>query len=54
MRIETLKTFRDLIETGNFSKAAALNFVSQPAVIHRKGEVFSAAAREFTNMPISA
>jgi LysR family transcriptional regulator, transcriptional activator of the cysJI operon len=32
MRIETLKTFCDLIETGSFSKAAALNFVSQSAV----------------------
>jgi DNA-binding transcriptional LysR family regulator len=32
MRIETFKTFCDLIETGSFSKAAALNFVSQSAV----------------------
>jgi len=32
MHIETLKTFCDLIETGSFSKAAALNFVSQSAV----------------------
>jgi DNA-binding transcriptional LysR family regulator len=32
MHIETLKTFCDLIETGNFSKAAALNFISQSAV----------------------
>ncbi|MFN7931070.1 MAG: LysR family transcriptional regulator [Blastocatellia bacterium] len=32
MHIETLKTFCDLVETGSFSKAAALNFVSQSAV----------------------
>jgi LysR family transcriptional regulator, transcriptional activator of the cysJI operon len=32
MHIETLKTFCDLIEIGSFSKAAALNFVSQSAV----------------------
>lgn len=32
MHLETLKTFCDLIETGSFSKAAALNFVSQSAV----------------------
>jgi DNA-binding transcriptional LysR family regulator len=32
MHIETLKTFCDLIDTGSFSKAAALNFVSQSAV----------------------
>ena len=32
MHIETLKTFCDLVETRNFSKAAALNFVSQSAV----------------------
>lgn len=32
MHIETLKTFCDLVETASFSKAAALNFVSQSAV----------------------
>jgi LysR family transcriptional regulator, transcriptional activator of the cysJI operon len=32
MHIETLKTFCDLIETGSFSKAAALNLISQSAV----------------------
>ncbi|MGE0881918.1 MAG: LysR family transcriptional regulator [Blastocatellales bacterium] len=32
MHIETLKTFCDLVETGSFSRAAALNFVSQSAV----------------------
>jgi DNA-binding transcriptional LysR family regulator len=32
MHLETLKTFCDLIETGSFSKAAALNFISQSAV----------------------
>jgi DNA-binding transcriptional LysR family regulator len=32
MHIETLKTFCDLIETKSFSKAAALNFISQSAV----------------------
>jgi DNA-binding transcriptional LysR family regulator len=32
MHIETLRTFCDLIETGSFSKAAALNLVSQSAV----------------------
>jgi LysR family transcriptional regulator, transcriptional activator of the cysJI operon len=32
MHIETLKTFCDLIETGSFSKAAQLNFISQSAV----------------------
>ena len=32
MHLETLKTFCDLIDTGSFSKAASLNFVSQSAV----------------------
>ncbi|MFZ4627287.1 MAG: LysR family transcriptional regulator [Blastocatellia bacterium] len=32
MHIETFKTFCDLVETGSFSKAAGLNFVSQSAV----------------------
>jgi DNA-binding transcriptional LysR family regulator len=32
VHVETLKTFCDLVETGSFSKAAALNFVSQSAV----------------------
>jgi DNA-binding transcriptional LysR family regulator len=32
MHIETLKTFRDLVDTGSFSKAARLNFISQSAV----------------------
>jgi DNA-binding transcriptional LysR family regulator len=32
MHIETLKTFRDLVDTGSFSKAAQLNYVSQSAV----------------------
>ncbi|HWQ33652.1 MAG TPA: LysR family transcriptional regulator [Blastocatellia bacterium] len=32
MHIETLRSFCDLIETGSFSKAAALNFVSQSAI----------------------
>jgi len=32
MHIETLKTFRDLVDTGSFSKAAHLNYVSQSAV----------------------
>jgi DNA-binding transcriptional LysR family regulator len=32
MHIETLKVFRDLIETGSFSLAAAQNFVTQSAV----------------------
>ncbi len=32
MHIETLKTFCDLVETGSFSKAATLNFISQSAV----------------------
>src|SRR5262245_28650915 len=32
MHIETLKTFCDLIETGSFSKAAVINFISQSAV----------------------
>lgn len=32
MHIETIKTFCDLVETGSFSKAAALNFISQSAV----------------------
>lgn len=32
MHIETFKTFCDLVETGSFSKAAALNYVSQSAV----------------------
>ena len=32
MHIETLKTLCDLVETGSFSKAARLNFISQSAV----------------------
>lgn len=32
MHIETLKIFCDLVESGSFSKAAALNFISQSAV----------------------
>jgi DNA-binding transcriptional LysR family regulator len=32
MHIETFKTFCDLVETGSFSKAAGLNYVSQSAV----------------------
>lgn len=32
MHIETLKTFRDLVETGSFRRAADLNFISQSAV----------------------
>jgi len=32
MHIETLKSFCDLVETGSFSKAAVLNFISQSAV----------------------
>jgi DNA-binding transcriptional LysR family regulator len=32
MTIESLKTFCDLIETGSFSRAARLNFVTQSAV----------------------
>jgi DNA-binding transcriptional LysR family regulator len=32
MHLETLKTFCDLVETGSFSRAAALNFISQSAV----------------------
>ena len=32
MHVETLKTFRDLVDTGSFTKAAALNYVSQSAV----------------------
>jgi hypothetical protein len=55
VRIKTLKAFRDLIGAGSFSKAAALNFVSQSAVrrqavavIHRRAE-FSARPR--ANLP---
>lgn len=32
MQIETLKVFCDLVETGSFSQAAELNFVTQSAV----------------------
>ena len=32
MQIETLKAFCDLVETGSFTRAAELNFVSQSAV----------------------
>lgn len=32
MHLETLKTFCDLVETGSFSRAAALNYISQSAV----------------------
>jgi DNA-binding transcriptional LysR family regulator len=32
MNIETLKVFKDLIETGSFSKAAEINYVSQSAI----------------------
>lgn len=32
LHIETIKTFCDLVETGSFSRAATLNFISQSAV----------------------
>ncbi len=32
MNIETLKVFRDLLDTGSFSKTADLNYISQSAV----------------------
>ncbi len=32
VHIETLKTFRDLVETGSFTKAAGMNAISQSAV----------------------
>ena len=32
MHIETLKTFRDLVETRSFTRAAQMNLVSQSAV----------------------
>jgi len=32
MQLETLKVFCDVVETGSFSKAAVLNFISQSAV----------------------
>ncbi len=32
MHIETLKTFLDLVDTGSFSRAAQMNYVSQSAV----------------------
>jgi LysR family transcriptional regulator, transcriptional activator of the cysJI operon len=32
VHLETLKTFCDLVESGSFSRAAALNFISQSAV----------------------
>jgi DNA-binding transcriptional LysR family regulator len=32
MMLETLKTFCDLVETGSFSRAARLNFITQSAV----------------------
>ncbi len=32
MNIETLKVFKDLIETGSFSKTADMNYISQSAV----------------------
>jgi DNA-binding transcriptional LysR family regulator len=32
MHIETLKTFRDLVETGSFTRAAQMNLLSQSAV----------------------
>src|SRR5687768_5517851 len=32
MQVETLKTFCDLIESGSFTRAAELNFISQSAV----------------------
>lgn len=37
MHIETLKTFCDLVDTGSFSRAARLNFVSQSAVSQQLG-----------------
>ena len=32
MQLETLKAFCDLVETGSFTRAAELNFVSQSAI----------------------
>jgi len=35
MLLETLKIYRDLVDTGSFSKAAELNYLTQPAVSHQ-------------------
>jgi DNA-binding transcriptional LysR family regulator len=35
MLLETLKVYRDLVDTGSFSKAAELNYLTQPAVSHQ-------------------
>jgi DNA-binding transcriptional LysR family regulator len=58
MNIETLKVFRDLVDTGSFSKTAELNYISQSAVSQQvkklelvfKGKLFLKAAnkRELT------
>lgn len=46
MHIETLKTFCDLVETASFSKAAALNYVSQSAVSQQVKALESRFAQE--------
>ncbi|HOW89658.1 MAG TPA: LysR family transcriptional regulator [Elusimicrobiales bacterium] len=52
MNIETLKVFRDLVDTGSFSKTARLNYISQSAVSQQikklelvlKGRLFTRTA----------
>ncbi|MBI5724244.1 MAG: LysR family transcriptional regulator [Planctomycetes bacterium] len=39
MNIEVMKTFCDLIETGSFSKAAEINYVSQSAVSQQLAKI---------------
>ena len=45
MHIETLKTFCDLVDSGSFSRAAQLNFVSQSAVSQQLKALESRYAR---------
>ncbi len=59
MNIETLKVFRDLVDTGSFSKTAELNFISQSAVSQQikklelvlRGRLFTRTANKIALTP---
>jgi DNA-binding transcriptional LysR family regulator len=59
MNIETLKVFRDLVDTGSFSRTAELNYISQSAVSQQvkklelvlRGRLFTRTANKITLTP---
>jgi DNA-binding transcriptional LysR family regulator len=53
MHIEVLKTFCDLVETRNLSRAAEPNFMTQPAVSQQIRTLEEIFARRLLNRPDS-